>query len=396
MVERGDRSPGRRGTLGGILGLLALAATVPLAAVLLHVDTPVIERERRLPPTPIDDVALLTDGIVYDMDFADRRHGFALWGRCLRYWQRDCATTLLITQDGVSWAARGVHADLQVSLEAQVLALGPCRVAIGARTAVRLFSADCGRSWRSVPLAPNGTVNELPQGAALESPCYQQPEYVAGCAERRLLVTLPATGRRAWLAGPAPLERPRAERVPTADGGWWVSGRDPATGRLALAVSRDDGRSWSVGRLPKPKGEPFQDRSVIPRLSVTASGHDVYATAVGRFHHDRALLAIFRSADGGASWRQTRQATGGEHPRGIGGVAVAAPDGQLIVVSDDGGSRYRSTDGGATFHRSTIGEPIAWPSWTRAGYLARSGEHPERWYLSQTGAHWVRLALPSG
>lgn len=395
MVERGDGAPGRRGTLGGILGLLAIAVTIPLVSMLMREDPPAIEREYRPPPTQI--VTLLTGGIVNDMDFADRRHGFALGGRCLWYWQPDCHTTLLITQDGVSWAARAIRAEPRVNLDGPVLALGSCRVAIGSRTAVRLFSADCGRTWRSVPLQPSGTIDALPAGAMLESPCYRQPEPVpvAGCLERRLLVTLPATGRRAWLAAPVPLERPRADRIPAADGGWWVSGRDPATSRLALAVSRDDGRSWSLGRLPTPWGEPFREEPSLFRLSVTAHGRDVYATAVGQFRQrDLGLLGIFRSADGGANWRQTWQVNDGAQPRDIGGVAVAGRAGLVVVVTANGQRRYHSTDGAVTFERVVLKEPVAWPRWTRAGYLARSGEHPQRWYLSRTGAHWVRLALP--
>lgn len=386
MADRGDQPPGRHRKLAGILGLLAVAVTIPLAGELLR-DTSELERER----PPVD--PLPAGGIVYSVDFADRQHGFALRGRCLRYWQPDCVTTLLATQDGASWSARPIRAEHRVDLDGPVLALGSCRVAVGARAAVRLFSTDCGRTWRPVSLKPRGTVDALPPGALLESPCYRQPEYVAGCTERRLLVNLPATGRRAWLAGPAPLERPRAERIPAADGGWWVSGRDPATGGPALAVSRDDGRSWSVRRLPEPRGDAFRPGPM--RLSVTAHGRDVYVAAVGQFgRRDQALLGIFRSTDDGAHWRQTWQTDGGAHPRDVGGVPVAGGDGAVFLVTADGQRRYRSVDGALTFHRVILDEPIGWPRWTRAGYVARSGEHPERWYLSSSGEQWVRLALP--
>lgn len=384
-----SHEPPRRLPLVPLLLILAVLAAVPIAGALLHVDSPPSPPPHER-PNPLSDA----EGRVYDTDFSSPADGFALWGRCLRAGDPECRTTLLITTSfaGV-WESRPIAIDgSPVDLTGHTYALGRCRVALVTRADFRLFSADCGRTWTRVPLAPEGTVDVIPRDGLLESPCYQQRHYVAGCADRRLLLTLPDSGRRSWLSTAAPLEKPRAERVPAEDGAWWISGTHPATGGPGLAVSRDGGRQWSVSALPRPKGVPFDQDRQFMRLSVTTFGENVYATGIGRHGgHDSALLAVFHSGDAGRTWRQTWRSDGRTQPQAIGGVVIAAQGNLLVVVTEDGDRRYRSVDGARTFQRGATSEQIIWPRWTRGGYLARSANDPWRWYHSRSGTYWLRL-----
>src|SRR2546423_1296933 len=78
--------------LWAIVAVLAVGVSIPL----LRTDP-----ETRLVPAP-DMPAVGVRPVVYDLDFADDRHGFALFGRCAEA----CQSKLLTTEDGMTWVAR--------------------------------------------------------------------------------------------------------------------------------------------------------------------------------------------------------------------------------------------------------------------------------------------------
>src|SRR4051812_41505681 len=87
-----------RRRLGVGLALAALAGGG--AGPLLRTDS---DPERAVAPAPTvaprRDVGRIAPPIVYDVDFVDDRHGFALWGRCTDGADYRCERRLLVTDD---------------------------------------------------------------------------------------------------------------------------------------------------------------------------------------------------------------------------------------------------------------------------------------------------------
>lgn len=391
----GPQDPGRfGGRTRALAGLAGILLAIALSALLVPREHP--RAPDRPQPVRSDVSWRWPNGLLYDVDFASERDGFAIGGHCLRYWDPDCGATLLSTSDGANWTARPIPADAagqRLRLQGEVLALGRCKAAIAARAPSRLYTADCGRSWRAVGLGPRGTVSAIPAGAVLESSCFRQPSYPGGCLAARLLVTRPA-GTRAWLSASPELDRPRVDDVRASDGSWWVSGADPATGRLAVAVSRDAGRSWSTRVLPDIAGTLSRSGTPPPRMSVAVHGNRVYVTAVRLHRHiEYRLIAIFASADGGETWRQTWGLAEDAQPRTVSGSVIPHGGGRLTVI-DRRAHSYRSDDDGRTFRPGIATPKMAWARWTRGGYVAVSADEPARWYRSADGSTWTEIAFP--
>lgn len=377
----------RRMRIAAAVAVLAVGLTIPL------LRTP-LEPQENLELRP--DVGVFERPVVYDVDFADPRHGFALWGRCTNGQDFRCERKLLVTEDGVTWTPRPFAIEELANpahLAGRLIALGPGRILLtdldsgGPRN--RYFSGDSGHSWDEVPSSPDGPITELPPGALLETVCVETVHDLSECRRRRLLVTLPDTGRRLRLTSPVgqPWPEPRA----AADGSWWVTGKINATGQWAAAISRDGAKTWSVSPLPIEPG------TVLHRLSVAGSGATVYLLATGPIPYSTEpsnLVAIFRSADGGQTWEQTWRTDGGS-PRTLGGTAIVAPDGALYVAPADTGPTYRSHDGGHTFTPVRGGPRLASVRRTMAGYLALPQHGPPGQYLtSADGTQWTNVPLP--
>jgi photosystem II stability/assembly factor-like uncharacterized protein len=370
------------------MAVLAVGLTIPLLRTQLE---PVPDDAVDVSP----DIGEFEQPVVYDMDFVDARHGFALWGRCTNGADYRCERKLLATEDGVTWKHRPFSVDglaTPTSLIGRVTALGPDKVLLtdlgegGPRS--RFYSSDGGRSWDEVPAAPDGTVRELPADGVLEMACVETVRDLNECRRQRLLVTLPDSGRRARLT--SPLSQPRPEPRALSDGSWWITGRDRGSGQWAVAVSRDAARSWAVTPLPI---EP----TVVPdRLWVAGSGADVYILVTGRLQdttEPRTLVAILRSTDGGKTFGQTWRPTG-NFPRTVGG-ALVTPDGALYVAPSDTGPSYRSRDGGLTFTPVRGGPRLTSIRRTRLGYLALPQRgSPGQYLTSPDGAQWSNVPLP--
>jgi hypothetical protein len=371
-------------TLVAMLAMVVAGAAIPLLRTALP---PVPGADPGIAPQP-SSIAEPTSSFVYDVDVlvGERLQGYALRAVCpVRSQSGPCPTEVLYTEDGQLWAIQSrlpAPSNGSRGLDRRIRTLGPRRVVIEAR-AERWYSSDSALTWRKVPVEPGQSVAAIPPDAVLEPRCFVVTSVCRGLGQ--LLVTLPDSGRSATLASPPALDQPVPVPIQAADGGWWVSGKDPATGRWAVAVSRDAGRTWSITPLPPFAGTPQAG------ISVTATPTAWYATAIGQLPDTAAgLLAIFRSTDAGATWTAVWQAGEGRRPRSIAGALVAAPDGSITVTTQDGGT-YVSADQAATFRQDT--GPARYSRWSRVGYIASFGGTSGAYSWSRDGSRWYDFTV---
>ncbi|MFL6140992.1 MAG: hypothetical protein ACJ72N_03840 [Labedaea sp.] len=374
----------RRRTLAALLAVVIAAAAIRLLRTALP---PVPGAEPDTAPLP-SSIAEPARSFVYDVDVlvGERLQGYALRAVCpTRSQTGPCPTEVLYTEDGQFWAIQSrlpAPANGARGLDRRIRTLGPFKVVIEARTE-RWYSNDSALTWRRVPVEPGATVAAIPPDAVLEPRCFVVTTVCRGLGQ--LLVTLPDSGRSATLANPPALDQPVPGPIPAADGGWWVSGKDPGTGRWSLAVSHDAGRTWSITPLPPFTGTPQAG------ISVTAAPKVWYATAVGQLPDTAAgLLAIFRSTDAGATWTAVWQAGDGRVPRSIAGTLVAAPDGSITLTTQDGGT-YVSTDQAATFRRDS--GPARYARRSQVGYIASFGGTSGEYSWSRDGSRWFDFTV---
>jgi hypothetical protein len=147
-----------------------------------------------------------------------------------------------------------------------------------------------------------------------------------------------------WPLGPS---IPQAWRLHRAGDVLLVSTATDAEGCAiageALWRSADGGQTW---------------RAVNAPLRVTAAGHACIAAAITDFAHaplaPQTIYAattnagLLRSADGGVSWARAGQAA---LPDELARVAVAPADANLVWAAGARGGLFRSRDGGATWER---------------------------------------------
>jgi hypothetical protein len=180
-------------------------------------------------------------------------------------------------------------------------------------TGADVVGLDGGRTWVELA-AGTGPVTALPAGAA--AACR-----ALGNAPACTLVALdPAARRRMPLATQPPLLLEAGTEVLDVAGALWVTGRDPATGRPAAAVSADRGSTWSAHTFAAPAG-CTPSRCDPPGLA-TADGLTVYATVQDTATRQR---AVFR-----------RAAAGGWQPVDATAVPAGGPERQWSYVARDG------------------------------------------------------------
>jgi hypothetical protein len=369
----------RRIRIGAVVAVLAVGLSIPVIRTYLEPIT-----YSSLTETSFN----LQPAIVYNVEYADTRHGYALWGRC-RPNGADCERKLLVSEDGNSWTRRSFDDPRLASpakLDGRLVSLGGGRLVLSDMAAGRFRTTDGGRIWQEIPSTPEQMLTSLPPDGILEAACTESVSDPSLCRRRRLMVTLPDTGLRAWLATPPPLGRVWPEPRRTPDGGWWVTGLDRATGNWGVAVSRDDGRSWTVTFLPAVNRVGFD------RITLAWSNSAVYALATGlvaNVAEPRSLLGIFRSADGGSSWEQTWVGDG-RQPRSLGGVGVVWQDGSLVVSPADIGPGYKSVDGGRTFSAMLDGPRVGVVKKSGGGYV---GELGGKYFRSLDGVGWTGVSV---
>ncbi|MFC4463203.1 exo-alpha-sialidase [Streptomyces xiangluensis] len=250
------------------------------------------------------------------VDFARDGSGFALLVECGK---TRCRQRVAVLDKGAdAWRLeRSPLADVTVEhgITATLRVLGPGRALITEgvwpppdRT---WFTSDGGRHWRQGSARPSGTTRVLPEGGTLFEDCTRMDQEGNNCEHARVLTVLPTTGEFRALATQPPLKPPVMPAGQTEDL-VFASGRDPRSGRVALAVSEDGGRSW---RLSRPRGTGAS----VWSLRVTGAGKVLYAAEPGELPDEEnvknGLLALHRSTDGGGTWERVWEHRKGVDPR---------------------------------------------------------------------------------
>ncbi|GAB2990763.1 hypothetical protein GCM10023080_065650 [Streptomyces pseudoechinosporeus] len=330
------------------------------------------------------------------VDFARDGSGFALLAEC---GETRCRQRVAVLDKGAdAWRlGRSPLADVTVEhgITATLRVLEPGRALITEgvwpppdRT---WFTSDGGRHWRQGSARPSGTTPALPEGVTLFEDCTRMDQEGNNCEHARVLTVLPTTGEFRALATQPPLKPPVIPAGQIKDL-VFASGRDPRSGRVALAVSEDGGRSWRLSR-PTGTGES------VWALRVTGTGKVLYAAEPGELPDEEnvknGLLALHRSTDGGGTWERVWEHRKGVDPRSLLGPPIAAADGSLTIHGEDG--VWRSTDGGRSFARhGNSGGMSGWVTTTALGYLWGDSFGAGSWRLSTDGVHWTRFELGNG
>jgi hypothetical protein len=187
------------------------------------------------------------------------------------------------------------------------------------------------------------------------------------------------SGQLSSLAQQPPVRQPTVARI-APKYGTWVTGADPSTGQVTVAISRDAGRTWqsAVLALAGDAGAP---------VLASYNGRTAYLmirTIDGGF-------ALLRSSDSGVTWQRLSTtlpwpATESDANYGL----VVRPDGSVLAwLQTTTTVVYAvSTDSGRTFANATGpgGAVIAVPD----GYVSL-GSQPK---LSPDGLTWAAAAVP--
>jgi hypothetical protein len=251
-----------------------------------------------------------------------------------------------------------------------------------------LISSDDGSTWKKL------SVSDQPVAAAPADGGVVGADYAGGGPADRLYAVDPATGAAAPLAHQPGLARFQLAQAPTG-AGVWVQGYDPTTHRPAVAISRDRGATWAVSAFsaesPAPFGSERTATMYLPRIA-TADGQTAYAIFAGQ----EGRVRVYRSLDGGRTWRRT------DHDGHLGAASLAGPE---SFVSGDGGhvvpvqpaGRYgyvSSRDGGDYVPQAVTGLP----SVDRLPQVVGKDDYlyqgKDLLYHSTDGLHWQPLTRP--
>ncbi|GAB1512457.1 sialidase family protein [Actinophytocola sp. KF-1] len=368
-----QRTTRRRMQIGAVAAVVAVSVAVPLLRSL-----PGDQRPAK-PPLPAS--------MTFQLDFADRDHGYALGSDCPEP-EGSCALALFATADGGrTWQRRELpDGDERYSL-GDVTVLGPERVMLNRVTEqeqwARVVSDDGGRTWHAASAGSPAAPAPIPDGAWLQPVCVGDDQDAAGCR-----MGVGTVSRDPERVAPAPAQPPLIEpvigRSATEGGRLWAAGVARSSGRWAISVSSDGGRSWQTTQLSLP-GEP----GMIDPWAVVENDGVMYATLQGSIAKGPfGLLAVYRSTDGGVTWTNTWRATLATVLQAMLGSPVATDDGRLLVYSAATGT-YESADG-STFMKSLLRVPGE-VQWTRGGYVAKRGPHA--YAVSTDGLTWRNFEI---
>jgi photosystem II stability/assembly factor-like uncharacterized protein len=138
-----------------------------------------------------------------------------------------------------------------------------------------------------------------------------------------------------------------------------ISGRHRSQGPGGVCVSRDACESWAVAGKGLPEVPVV---SVIVDPKSPADRRTLYAGTFGQ--------GVFKSADGGKSWKEAGRGLGGPSNRRVVRVQLHA-DGTLFALVTalrngrayvaEGPGLYRSRDGGGQWDLVNASQPLLWP-----------------------------------
>ncbi len=200
----------------------------------------------------------------------------------------------------------------------------------------------------------------------------------------------PAVKGRMWAAMSHVHDLPRAKmwrtRKPLSpdDPVPWTSQYDGG-----VALSEDGGRTWKVSNSGMP---PAAVTHILLDPTSPANARVLYAAAFGR--------GVFKSSDGGRTWRLRNNGIPGREPFAWRLVRDARGALYLIVArrSEDGsfgnafdGALYRSADGAASWQRIQLPRGVNGPNG-----LAADPADPRRLYLAAWGRREERRAVDGG
>ncbi|GHJ47001.1 hypothetical protein Cs7R123_43430 [Catellatospora sp. TT07R-123] len=308
--------------------------------------------------------------------FPDADHGFALAASCF---DGTCQAALAATADGgATWSTHPVpemtYPGPALGPPLNLHALDGQHVALdnydGTR---RWFTADAGRTWTQPPVAPQGTVDEIPVGGLA---------FVQSNAGADIdIVVLRPDGTSAMLATPppTPMISLLADVRFGADGSAWVYGGDDT--HTWLWASRDRGRHWHQVPLPGGLGGGGfgSADSVLPD-----QGGIVYALdAVGG--------RAWRTTDDGVHWQPlTLRLQKRTQDFGLG--AVVRFDGSLLVFDYEHSAQFEVSATGTAFTPA----PQAVPMQRYGGrYVRITDRDPAKAKIlhSVDGTTWTELRL---
>ena len=159
-----------------------------------------------------------------------------------------------------------------------------------------------------------------------------------------------------------------------------------------LFVSQDGGNSWNLFAHLGP-GEDYVIDHVIFDPTSPAT---MYAAAWGLFGENEG--GVFRSDDGGQSWRELM----GAHNHSIRAMAIAPSDHNVLVIAAVDGV-FRSGDAGATWNRISPENPMAIENHSSLKNFVSVAIDPQNpdviyagtqhlpWKTTDGGAHWHNL-----
>jgi hypothetical protein len=198
----------------------------------------------------------------------------------------------------------------------------------------------------SQPAAPQGGVRALGQGDRAVQLTENGEVYGARATDDELTRVAAQPG----------LVAPAVATGVTPANGWWVTGSDPDTDELAVAVSRDQGHTWTaraLGVASAVHGVPAV-ATFDGRTGYVFVGVDSPSAAP-----DDGAVVGWRTADGGLTWQRIATRVPASPEVGVSGKprlsAVVRRDGSILLWSGEGDTPayLESTDDGQTFHRTS-------------------------------------------
>lgn len=334
---------------------------------------------------------------IVSLDLADPQHGFALTQQCqdparggstCRYvaWRLDTTASQAWTKltgpvpDG---SANDGWAGHLVALSPEQVAIHPVT---GDRQQAPWYSADGGLTWRTV--APAGqSVTQIPAGGRPTVDCVEQGTD-GGCRQRGIIIDLP-DGSSAPLRGPTGVDPISLNRA--ADGRWWLIGT--RNQQYVAGPTGDAGRTWKLATI----GPVTTEYGFGADLTLVG-GRVLWAAINGQHPYDsdvkNGLLALYRSADAGASWTRVWTAAKGAEPRSRVGAVIATEDAARVCT--ELGDGYTVDSAGTAVRAEGCPSMDAQLVRTSWGYLWLSHNPQKANRTSTDGITWSELPLLPG